>query len=72
MRLPSSLFLTGSIGILWFILWALLANSTPATHPRISAVEKQYIESSLALENTTAKVKKKLNCVKSASVATVQ
>ena len=42
---------TGSLGIAWFILWALFVHSSPAEHPRISTAEKLYIESSLAAEN---------------------
>ena len=33
----------------WFLLWALLAGSTPSSHRFISASERHYIESSVAV-----------------------
>lgn len=38
---------TGSFGIIWFIFWLVLGFGSPATHPRISAAERRYIETSL-------------------------
>jgi len=38
----------GAVGIIWFVLWSFLAYSTPATHPRISKEEREYIVSSIA------------------------
>ncbi|XP_069705488.1 sialin-like isoform X1 [Periplaneta americana] len=40
-------YVTGSIGILWCLVWWLLAFDTPALHPRISASERRYIETSV-------------------------
>ena len=50
---PSSI--TGTAGILWFFAWIFLAYSSPATHPRISREEREYIESSIA-ESTDKQV----------------
>uniref|UniRef100_A0A8C7KFG3 Sialin n=1 Tax=Oncorhynchus kisutch TaxID=8019 RepID=A0A8C7KFG3_ONCKI len=43
---------TGIVGIVWFILWALLVSNTPSTHPRITEQERLYITSSLNKELT--------------------
>ena len=38
---------TGTVGIIWFILWILTTADSPSTHPRISPEEREYIESHL-------------------------
>lgn len=38
---------TGVIGVLWFITWHFLVFDTPQDHPRISAKERGYIQTSL-------------------------
>ena len=43
----TTLVCTGSIGVLWFLLWLLLGFDSPATHPRISEKERKYIEASI-------------------------
>jgi MFS family permease len=40
-------YVTGSVGILWCLIWWLLAFDTPAQHPRISASERRYIETNV-------------------------
>ncbi|KAG5875062.1 hypothetical protein JTB14_036059 [Gonioctena quinquepunctata] len=40
----SVFYTTGSIGILWCIIWYLLAFDSPEIHPRISLSEQQYIK----------------------------
>ena len=40
-------YIAGILGILWFLVWIFLAYSTPATHPRISRKEREYIQSSV-------------------------
>ncbi|XP_033226298.1 sialin-like [Belonocnema kinseyi] len=40
-------YTTGSIGVFWCIFWYFLAFDTPATHPRISQQELQYIQGSV-------------------------
>lgn len=37
----------GVVGIVWFVAWQLLVFDSPATHPRISMAERNYIESAL-------------------------
>ncbi|XP_068081578.1 sialin isoform X5 [Anabrus simplex] len=39
-------YITGAIGIIWFIAWWLLVFDTPNDHPRISEKELKYIQSS--------------------------
>ena len=51
---------TGIIGIIWFIFWLLLGFDSPATHPRISQSEREYIETSISaakLEENENKVR---------------
>lgn len=48
---------TGSIGVLWFIVWWFLAFDTPEKHPRISETEKLYIQNSLGNSLTRNKVR---------------
>ncbi|XP_047024277.1 putative inorganic phosphate cotransporter isoform X1 [Helicoverpa zea] len=43
----SVFYLFGAIGILWFILWALLCYNDPESHPFISDKEKKYLEEAL-------------------------
>ncbi|KAK6328723.1 hypothetical protein J4Q44_G00007010 [Coregonus suidteri] len=43
-------YIFGIVGIVWFILWALLVSNTPSTHPRISEQERLYITSTLNKE----------------------
>lgn len=40
----SVFYTTGSIGVLWCVIWYLLAFDSPETHPRISLSEQQYIK----------------------------
>jgi sugar phosphate permease len=37
-------YTTGTIGVLWCIMWYFLAFNTPSQHPRISQQELEYIE----------------------------
>ncbi|XP_066993793.2 vesicular glutamate transporter 3 [Anabrus simplex] len=40
-------YVTGSLGVLWCLMWLLLAFDTPALHPRITTTERNYIENSV-------------------------
>ena len=46
--------LEGTSGLLWFIVWLFVAFDDPASHPRISLAEKEYIESSIKTEGKEA------------------
>ena len=35
------------VGVLWFFLWLVVGFDEPASHPRISMPERNYIESSI-------------------------
>ena len=52
---------------MWFVFWSLFAFSTPADHPRISAEEKKYIESTIyeksASEDEVAELLCMIECV---------
>ena len=39
------------MGIVWFVLWLLVAFDSPAKHPRVSTEERIYIESSIEADN---------------------
>ncbi|ANH84068.1 MFS transporter [Niabella ginsenosidivorans] len=43
--------LIGILGILWLLPWLLINKSTPATHPNITASEKEYIFSDETKKN---------------------
>lgn len=43
-------YTTGTIGVLWCIMWYFLAFNTPAEHPRISPQELEYIEMNVSNE----------------------
>lgn len=36
-------FWTGTVGIIWFLLWSLLTASCPEEHKTISKAELEYI-----------------------------
>ncbi|XP_031552988.1 sialin-like isoform X2 [Actinia tenebrosa] len=44
---PSVFYIFGALGILWYIAWLFLVYDKPASHPRISEEEKEYILSSI-------------------------
>ncbi|XP_055943016.1 sialin-like [Argiope bruennichi] len=50
---PSTFYLFGTIGCVWFLLWCILAFETPECHPRISKTELLYIQ-----QNKSEKSKK--------------
>jgi len=43
----------GIFGLAWFVAWWFFSSESPGSHKTISNEEKQYIDSSLAL-NTSA------------------
>lgn len=43
----SIFYLTGALSVLWCISWFYLVYDTPDQHPRISAEEREYINSSI-------------------------
>ncbi|KAJ8923274.1 hypothetical protein NQ315_001831 [Exocentrus adspersus] len=54
---PASFYLFGILGFLWIIPWTFLGYNSPAEHRGISVNEKQYIESSLGVDENTKFVK---------------
>lgn len=38
---------TGVFGIIWYVLWLLLAYGSPAVHPTITEEERTYIETTI-------------------------
>ena len=45
---PLTFYVPGSTGLVWCLLFYLLVYSSPATHPRISASELQFLSSALS------------------------
>ncbi len=43
----------GAVGILWFFLWFMVGFSSPASHPRISTAERDFIEKSIGTTHGT-------------------
>lgn len=50
---PSSFYIWGGITIAWSVAWFLLGKESPADHPTIPIDEKEYIEVSLGVTETT-------------------
>lgn len=55
---PSTFYLLGGLGIVWFILWALLISESPESHPYISQQEHDFI-----LQNGGGAAKKDVNII---------
>ena len=62
MQIPAELlcliswFHLGVVGILWFFLWFFIGFSSPASHPRISEKEREYIETSIIAQGVKEEV----------------
>lgn len=52
------IFSIGVVGILWFFLWFYIGFSSPASHPRISEKERDYIETSIIAQGVKEEVGK--------------
>ncbi|XP_050549186.1 sialin-like isoform X2 [Daktulosphaira vitifoliae] len=48
-------YLTGAIGLLWYICWTYFVYESPAVHPTITEEEKSYIESSIGKQIKSSK-----------------
>ncbi|KAL6260693.1 hypothetical protein P5V15_008216 [Pogonomyrmex californicus] len=48
----SVFYVTAVIGIIWSVTWFLLVFDSPSQHPRISAEERNFIESSIGTTTT--------------------
>lgn len=44
---PGIFYISGGVGVLWCILWAIFGSNSPEECKRISEEEKHYIQSSL-------------------------
>jgi len=44
---PSVFYVFGVVGCVWSVAWYLLCYDSPATHPRISAAERRYWETTI-------------------------
>lgn len=42
-------YITGLLGFVWSVLWFILVFDSPASHPRITPEEREYIESRLII-----------------------
>lgn len=51
----SVFYFTGGLALLWSVVWFLVVFETPATHPRISAEERNEIESAIGAGVKTKK-----------------
>ncbi|XP_078664685.1 sialin-like [Branchiostoma floridae x Branchiostoma belcheri] len=50
---PSVFYAFGALGCLWFVIWMLMVHNSPEEHPRISYIEREYIQGELRREGTT-------------------
>jgi len=44
---PTVFYLYGVLGIVWFVCWTFLCFDDPSKHPRITAAERDFIQTSL-------------------------
>nr|XP_039255122.1 sialin-like [Styela clava] len=49
---PSVFYVFGTLGLIWCLMWFIVVHNKPRDHPRISAAELQYIESTVPQEQT--------------------
>ena len=54
-------FIVGLSGIVWYCAWEMIVHDSPTTHPTISHIERNFIESSIA--GSEDKVEVSLLCV---------
>ncbi|KAL1464945.1 hypothetical protein WDU94_004545 [Cyamophila willieti] len=43
----AAFYVTGTLGVLWYMAWMYVVYDTPDQHPRITVEEKEYIQSAL-------------------------
>ncbi|KAK6174796.1 hypothetical protein SNE40_013375 [Patella caerulea] len=48
----SIFYLTSIVTVIWLVLWFIFVADTPSEHPRISAAERNYIESGIGDKQT--------------------
>ncbi|XP_064108394.1 sialin-like isoform X1 [Macrobrachium nipponense] len=51
---PAAFYITGSLSIIWGLLWFNFMYNSPNEHPRISQKELEYIETTVRESGTTA------------------
>ena len=52
---PLAFYVFGALGVVWSVVWWFVVFDSPASHPRISLQEKEYIAASLGPENIQSK-----------------
>ena len=52
---PSIFYLSSALGFIWVLLWSIYGADSPALHPKISAEEREFIESGIS-NSTNQKV----------------
>lgn len=43
-------FVSGSLGCIWWVFWLFLMYNRPSEHPRISPTEREYIEKAIDIK----------------------
>ncbi|KAK4328598.1 hypothetical protein Pmani_001074 [Petrolisthes manimaculis] len=51
----AAFYVTGSVSLIWCLMWFSTMHSKPAHHPRISREELQYIENAIRSSGTSSK-----------------
>jgi len=51
---PSAFYVFGLVGCVWSVVWYLLCYDSPAIHPRISAAERRYWETTIGTVDLTS------------------
>lgn len=62
----SVFYVSGGLGLIWYICWELFVYDTPATHPTISIRERTYIENCIGktVRNKSKPVRKFTKTIK--------
>lgn len=58
----SVFYVFGGIGLVWCAAFWFLCYDTPAEHPRISAAEREYIETAIKATNTKVRAASPAGC----------
>ncbi|KAK6181307.1 hypothetical protein SNE40_009189 [Patella caerulea] len=56
---PSVFYVIGSVGFIWTLIWCIFAYDSPAEHPTISTLERDFIQHSLGDNQESFKKKHK-------------
>ena len=60
---PSIFYLSSTQVFFWVLMWCLFGADSPATHPKISIAERQFIETNLPHSSQEKVIEKKIKII---------